>query len=473
MNTNRRSLLLLALVLCLVVPQGVLAQTGSVTNYIPMLMNGEELPQYSAVPRINIPFFDSVIDSQREYTNMSVFWFGQVRSDSNYTDARVGYSATELAVLLNIFDRRLWYNESEDGSSLENWDAATLTLDLNGSSPTQQPTSQSFRFIAELRHWQTGTSYQAAYRGNGSGWSAQSIAFTPVVAPTAVPSPNDSIDDRGWTVTFRIPFSSLGLSEAPAEGTLWRMSIGVYDRDSQEGPPLPMTAWPSSNSLTSPATWGELRFGLPGYTPPASSLPSTVTIRQGVNGAVVPDAMVGGGTNCGEGLNYWTQWGEKNYAGAIDNVVQNQINLGDWPCFSKLYLTFPLDSLPDGKIIRSARLVLNNFGGSDPTQANTSIIQVLTVASSWEETAINWNNAPAFQENVIRLSVPVIPIGGPAAYREWDLSRAVAQAYGAGTSLNIALYSADASMHSGKYFRSSEFQDTLYRPTLIIEWGNP
>jgi hypothetical protein len=467
-----RILCLLPLIAGLVHSEGGRAQAPDHPLFLPLVTAGSYVPTGTA-PLVNVPFFNEVIDSPREYSQMAISWFGQVQTGTNYTDTRIGYSADELVIITNTFDKRLWYNPAENGSTLEDWDALTITLDLNGASAAQAPTAQSYRFVVQLRHWQPGANYQAAYRGSGSAWNQQNILFTPEVAPVGVPAANDSLDDRGWTATLRIPFSSLGLSGPPANGSMWRVSLFLHDRDSQVGPPLPVVSWPQGSSPNAPASWAQIRFGLPDYTPAPSTGPVTTTVRHGLNGAVVPDAMVGGGTNCGEGLNYWTIWGEKNYAGAIDNVVQNQINLGDWPCFTKYYLTFPLNAVPAGKVIRSARLVLNNFGGSDPTQANTSTIQVLVVAGSWEEAALNWNNAPAYRENVSRLQVPVIPPLGPAADREWDVSRAVSAAYSSGQVLNIALYSADASLHSGKYFRSSEFRDQINRPTLVIEWGDP
>lgn len=442
-------------------------------TYLAMVTNGEAQPIPPAVARVNIPYFNNPIDSQREIGSMAIFWFGKVDMDTNYTDVRIGYSDTELTVMFNIFDRQLWYNEIETGNSLEDWDAVTLAIDLNGINAAQWPGPQTYRFVAQLRHWQDGDSYQAAYRGNNSGWSQQAIAFSVDASPVALPVPNDGIDDRGWTATFHIPFTSLGLSHPPEENTLWRIALVAHDRDSLQSPPFPQVIWPDQAEILSPDTWGEIHFGLPAFTPPVISNPSISTIRQGLNGALVPDAMVGGGTTCGEGLNYWTQWGAKNYAEITDNNVQNQINLGDWPCFTKYYISFPLGSIPGNQSIRSARLILNHFGGSRPEEANTSNIQVLVVASEWDENTLTWNNAPAFVENVSRALVPVIPSGGPPANREWDVSRAVSQAYADHKDLHIALYSADASMHSGKYFRSSEFRDSINRPTLIIEWGSP
>jgi hypothetical protein len=57
--------------------------------------------------------------------------------------------------------------------------------------------------------------------------------------------------------------------------------------------------------------------------------------------------------------------------------------------------------------------------------------------------------------------------------RQWDVSRAAAQAYAAGQPLRLALYEADYALHSGKYFRTSDIDEYWQesRPTLIVTWG--
>jgi hypothetical protein len=51
----------------------------------------------------------------------------------------------------------------------------------------------------------------------------------------------------------------------------------------------------------------------------------------------------------------------------------------------------------------------------------------------------------------------------------------VAQAYGKGQPLRLAMYSADSDYHSGKYFTSSETGDwnAEGRPLLTVVWGSP
>jgi hypothetical protein len=288
-------------------------------------------------------------------------------------------------------------------------------------------------------------------------------------------SPNDNIDDRGWAMTFKIPFTSLGMAGKPASGTNWRLGVVLHDRDAQSGQTLPDQFWPELANPQSPVSWGILHFGLPSFTQPVVTNMQTSTIRNRLNGAVVPDVAAGGGTLCGGYLDIWTQWGEANYADQTYLNIQNQVDVADFPCFSKYYVTFPLSSIPAGKTIRSAKLILYEFGGSDPTQAKPSFIQVFRIGQDWNETTLNWNNAPLAVENVSQAWIPVYnkPYKWPGDPYEWDVSRSVSQAYESGTPLRLVLYSADGDYHSGKYFVASNTDDgnAVARPTLIIEWG--
>src|SRR4029078_5885302 len=93
-------------------------------------------------------------------------------------------------------------------------------------------------------------------------------------------------------------------------------------------------------------------------------------------GAVVPDAMVGGGSTCGGG-DYFNVWGRTNQNASTTLVVQKQNDVADWPCFSKIYLDFPLSALPANKVVVSATLTLHQFGGGAPTHAQTPALRVL------------------------------------------------------------------------------------------------
>lgn len=254
------------------------------------------------------------------------------------------------------------------------------------------------------------------------------------------------------------------------------MAVVLHDRDDAAGTDIADKTWPERMVPDHPATWRQLCFGLPSYTPLAITPTGSTIIRQGLNGATVVDGAVGGGSTCGSGLDFWTQWREANYAGRGDFNIQNQSDVADWPCFSKAYLTFPLDAIPPGKRIISATLMLHQFGNvGDPGEAQPSLIQVLTVAENWDEATLIWNNAPLAMENVARVWVDPLDAfpGWPGVPRTWDLTHAVAEAYAIGQPLRLVLYSADSTYHSGKYFVSSDTGNwnATGRPTLRVEWG--
>jgi hypothetical protein len=452
---------------------GILQQdSGDELLFLPLLHGNRSIVAPISVlpgtPRVNAPFFEQNLTNSQG----AIFWFGHVTSQENYADVRVGYTAEALHVHINVFDRFVWHDRSPSPGSVTEWDTTSLYLSLNGSS--------AYRFDAQVSHNDDLHAYLVAYKNSVSGWQ---IASIPIASESfwRGNSPNDDLEDRGWWIYYHIPFSSLGLSGAPTFESAWKMGIKLYDRDDEVGTPRPVQAWPSQSISDNPDTWGELVFGLPSYSAPSGVNSSgSITIRHKLNGAVVKDAMVGGGTLCGQGLHFWDEWGETNYAGREQINIQNQIDVADWPCFSKLYLTFPLDQLPPGKVILSADLTLHQFGnsgGDEYGEPPLSLIQVLTVAEDWEENTLNWNNAPRMLENVSRAWVE--PVQELADWRglprTWDISLALAQAYQARQPLRLVLYSADAPMHTGKYFFSSKVDDysAQSRPTLTVVWGNP
>ncbi|GAP09421.1 hypothetical protein BECAL_00565 [Bellilinea caldifistulae] len=461
-------------------------EDGGETLYLPIVFRNYD--PYAHFRTVNAPYTTRFVES-------AILWFGRVGPAENYTDVRVRYTDSELVVDFGVFDRRIWYNSSPSSGALEYWDAATLLLNTAVNAP-ERPGGQSYRFVAQFKGLGNGETlplpYKAVYRGTGSGWQSQNISFS-VETGWRGDALNDDGDDRGWRITFRIPYASLGLSR-PAEGSRWRMALISHDRDSRAGPPGTSFIWPEAAERDEPATWGVLRFGLPSYAPPSVRNLTSLLIREGENGAVVPDAAVGGtiSNQCpGDDYHIWNVWGNRNYANENSALIQNQADIADWPCFSKYYLTFPLDRLPPGKVIRSARLVLHHWGGSgkicsdpdqnpDPDCARSSYIQILTVVNSWQEDTITWNNAPPAFENVAMLQVPPYNIdqpgqSWPGARREWDVSYALAKAYDQRVGwISFAVYSADSAYHSGKYFSASETEDwnKIGRPTLIIEYGD-
>lgn len=250
------------------------------------------------------------------------------------------------------------------------------------------------------------------------------------------------------------------------------------------GTPIADKTWPNGVDFNASSTWSQINFGLPIYHPPATAQAGTATIREKLNGAKVPDAAVGGTVDnlCNADGDFWTNWGNANFAGAPNINIQNQSDIADWPCYSKYYVSFPLDSIPADKVIISAKLILHQWGNTGTLDlAKPSLVQVMTIKDSWDESTLTWNNAPLAQENVSQTWVDPVNcdisggLGWPCVPREWDVSRAVNQAYATGKPLQLALYSANSDYHSGKLFTTSDTGDWNAdgRPTLVITWGNP
>lgn len=425
--------------------------------------------------RVNAPYFAGGV----RFPEAAIAWFGKVEPQRNYTDIRIAYTDTELWVYLAVFDQFLWEDDAatRTPASLELWDAATLLVH-KGSSPPSAPGTGTYRFVAELNWWRPRTDYQAAYVGNGSAWSlSPSTSFT-TEAGWRGDAPNNTGADRGWTATFHIPFASLGLSGPPVAGTVWSLGVLVHDKDSSGVPGVLDSTWPENAARDQPTTWGQLGFGLRSFTStPAPPGAQTFTIRHGLNGTVTSDAMVGGGSVCG-GDNRFDTWGNLNYTGSTTLVVQNQSDIADWPCFSKILLDFPLGALPAGKQVISATLTIYQFGGSSPTEAQPSLIQVLTAGTSWNESTVTWNNAPMAEENVSQAwADPLLTQPPwPGVARIFNVAWAVNQAYtSAQNAIRLMLYEADSEYHSGKYFTSAETGDwnAVGRPTLQIVLADP
>jgi hypothetical protein len=423
------------------------------------------------LPILNIPYFEG---SDVNYHEAAVSWFGQVRNFDNYADIRVGYNSDEIYVRLSVFDRFLWDDVTPDIYNLTEWDSVTLYLDLNGNNGSElDPTM--FRFTAQLETTPQHTDRQIVYQGSSSGWNQVPLTF--YTSSGWKGGLNDSVEDRGYVLTFHIPFDSLGYPSRPSDGTKWGAALTLHDRDDADGITLSEKYWPQEFNPARSASWGQFSFGLPTYTPPQISNPQVFTIRNGQNGAHVIDGVVGGNTVCGQGLDFWWQWGDHTYYPPTQDMnVQNQGNIDDWPCYSKFYITFPLDSLPAGKMVISATLTLYQSGQSegfpeDPPEALNSLIQVSVIAQDWDETTLTWNNGPIPVENVSQSWVGYLPQNEWGKAYTWDLSRAIVSAYESGQPLRLVVYSADTYGPNGKYFLTSDTLD-YSRPYLSVELGD-
>jgi hypothetical protein len=422
--------------------------------------------------RVNAPHFSPSL----VFDQTAVFWFGRVTPTENYADVRVAYIDRALWVHVNIMDQHLWYDESPSAATLTDWDSVTLYLDKRGNTGGA-PTQESYRFDGQLNWWEPRANWQTAYRGNGATWVSTPISFTTYNNWNGDGPPNTADYHQGWFIAFVIPFDSLGLPSPPPSGTTWGLSIALHDRDTAAGPMNPDKYWPPNLSTGQPSTWGQLRFGLPGYTLSTPIVPQgTTVVRQGLNGSVVQDAVVGGNTLCGGTLSdYFVQWGNLNYTHVPVFNVQNVEQISEWPCFSKAFITFPLNSVPVGKGIISATVTLYHSGNPGPAP-EPAYIQMLTVSDDWNEDSITWNNTPLARENLGGVWIPSVQTTPPypGIPYTWDVSRAVAEAYNANQPLRLALYSAHGPFHGGRYFYSSDVEDynAVGRPTLAITWGS-
>lgn len=434
-------------------------------------------PVKAALPlvrRIDIPYFNN---SPVPFNQTAIFWFGSVSSSDNSIDVRLGYNSSELYVDLHIVDRYLWYDPHAKAPNLSIGDTATLYLNTtqNGNSA---PDQHSLKFVAQVDWYQPRIYYQQAYQGNGSTWVASPIAFTSVSGWRG--SGFNGNEDSGWTMTYHIPFFSLGLSGAPSQGTIWRLGLKVHDQNNASDAPYTLKWWPETFSDTNPSSWGDLAFGMPTYQAPHTTHNASYTIRNGLNNQVVTDGMVGGSLGCfNGGTNRWTGFGSQSYPGAPHINIQNEWDISDFNCFSRFYIAFPLSSLPMGKEVVSANVILYQFGNAGHKGTIIpSLIQVAVVNEGWNPATLSWNNAPLVQENISQTVVnrvnSAVPLPGKA--NSWDVSRALASAYAAGRSfLRLVFYSSDSAYSTGKYFYSSSMAswNANGRPTLQVTLGTP
>jgi hypothetical protein len=434
-------------------------------------------------PRLNLPVFPANGSADPYFNQAAIFWFGKVGLSDSYADVRIASTQTELAAYVSVIDRLLWYTKQPAVDQLTQWDSVTFYVRLASNRPAA-PDSRTFRFDSQFSWYESRANYQAAYQGNGNSWTLAPVSFTTTAAYRGLGGPNSGLAQRGWVTFFHIPYTSLGLSGAPPEGTLWEIAMAAHNRNSQAGPPLPDESWPEGMNSLQPASWAQLRFGIPVYTPAIKPIAGTTILRNKLNGVLVPDGNVGGvvANQCPGDENYiWKLWGNANYAGETGLNIQNQSNVDDWPCFSKYYITFPLGSLPANKTILKATLILHQWGGSGDVLGGhppqPSYIQIFTTAHDFDPATISWNNGPQPLENVAAAWVNPetnYAVPWPKYPREWDVTRALAEAYASGQPLRLAIYAGDSEFNSGKYFSTSDTQDwnASGRPTLQIEWGN-
>jgi len=421
----------------------------------------------------NIPDFPEKVS----FTEAAVNWFGRITPEENFVDVRMGYTQKELYLRFSVVDRRLWYDPKPTPDKILNWDALSIFIDTG---------SDLFRINSQLvPYWIDSAPYRAIYQKTRYRWNLVNIPVSISSGYRGSGGFNQNSDNRGWTQEIKIPFSSLGLNSSPEKGTSWRLAFANYDRDTAHFKGS-CSKWPPDMNENYKQSWGILTFGIPLLKTVNSNNPQIFLIREGLNYTHVIDASVGGSAICGEGTDFWNTWGDttdqfydqyKKMPVPISQFnIQNQSDIADWPCFSKIYITFPLNKIPVTKELISAKLILHLFGNANPEEAKPSYIQIYRAKEAWQEDFLSWNNAPLPAENYSGTWVKPVPnlSSQPSVRYEWNVSQAAYQALLAKEPLHLILYSGDADYHSGKYFWSSHVSNSSanFRPTLEITIGD-
>ena len=407
------------------------------------------------------------------FDTAAIVWFGRATEHDNYADVRITYDNANLYVNATVVDYYLWYDQA-GAADPRAYDAFGLYLDTDGQR-LALPSGDDYFFVSGFRHFPNTSDarWQRQGRGTGTGWNEGWRPTTPWTDQEGgrwySSGPNSNSDrDAGWGTTLTIPWATLGLAGPPASGATWAIGMQVFDRD-DASTPATTAAWPETFSASAPTSWAKLAFNP--TVPAPSTGTSTVRIRRGLNGQV-SDAYAGGGGTCAGGI----YGGGDQPHPTGDLFVQNQSDVADFPCFSKTYLSFDLGAVPPGKVIKSAALEVYQFGGSDPTQAQPSYIQLLATTDDWLESTLTWNNAPLASRNYGGTWVNPIQSfpGWPGVKATWNATSPVAEAYAAGRPASLVLYSADSAYHSGKYFVGSEVGDwdANGRPTLVVTYSD-
>ena len=198
---------------------GTKSNSGKVSAQFNDSQNGAYLPLIRQdgppVRRLNVPYLgpEPPDDPVPQFFSPAIAWFGEVTPTKNYADVRIWYYDDYIKLMVNIIDRRLWFDTSPSAATLEEWDAISLYLNKDGNSG-HTPSANSYRFVAQLG---SSASHRATYQGNGSTWQATSIPFSATSIYRGSSGPNRDGDNKGWQLTAVLPFSSLGLAGPPSK----------------------------------------------------------------------------------------------------------------------------------------------------------------------------------------------------------------------------------------------------------------
>lgn len=451
------------------------------------------------VRRVNAAYYPQTVD----FSTAGSFWFGRLDvgqiPGNNYSDVRVAYTPNDLQVFVAIADYYLWFEENPGTASdptQYTYDGISLYIDaLDDRSAA--PDTNDYVFQSKLVAFQSDTTnWKRQAQGTGSGWNggfAGAWNYTPGVEWSCNPGPNSNSCgiDYGWAATFRIPWSTIGLT-GPPNGSTIGMGLQLFDRDAPGGGGLaPVQTWPEALNPAQPATWGQVGFAVTSYRPPLARAGGTVTVQRGLPGSTVIDSTVGDDGNCGAGHEGNPDSPLKPSDQQITQGEDTSLYIGSeavmthLPCFGRGYLRFNLNQVPPGKVIISAQLTLYHWSQSgdlgaanEEDRPKPSYIRLYHVDGGWGETTVTWNNGPRAKQDLGGVWVTPRQPGGslfPGIPYTWNATNAVADAYANSTPVDLALYTPDTNRNTLKYFTSSETGDwnAVARPKLTITWGDP
>jgi hypothetical protein len=349
----------------------------------------------------NVPLLSVASGPQLDANNMSTIWAGNISPNGTYVQVRLLGRSDGLGVYVQAMGQ-------PDGS--------TFVLNFNERT------------------------YRVVYAEVG-GWN--------YAERCGAPGP---FRCRGWNASRVIPWADLG--GRPGIGDVWPAALHVCATPRAD----------TGECVADSDAWvGALRWGWPEYNG------QDVAGAQALSVPVTDSAQVGGGANCGDAdyPDYFPTWGARAW-GRTDqvNIAQNQWDTADWPCYSRYLLQWELPQLPAGAQVVSATVTMNLFGNAGYDNAvnnEPTTVQVFAVDSTWDESTVTWDNAPAPLENVSRLVVPVTPPScgdrycNPPLPYAFDVTEIVRR--GGNSAM---FYTAAGQYHSGRYFWRATAVDVAY-----------
>jgi hypothetical protein len=463
-----------------------------------------------------------------QLSRSGIAWLGRFGKNENYAELRVAYDDDGLYVHVNVADLYVWWildNGPQWGGALagelQNGDGIELFVDPGESTQAGRdaPSSRALRIlVGNYPYWdaeQTATPHLATktWRGDGATWqpvadpaSQGALWFHSVNSSwNEDPGPNNNRTeyDNGTIYELFVPWASLGLDAEPASGSVLRVAARLYDVDdpkdsefaapqpsksgSTQRGPMPPMAWPESLQESNPSTWSAVILNQAPYR--AAEVASETTVTLSADDVPMQDVTVGGHAfiedrwlaGGGTSANYaWETCMDTRFSGgpnALDLLVHPEATPTHVCFFSRALLRYDLSSrVPPGSVVVRATLNLYHDGGDAASPSDgpdfavqRSPMQVHRLEGDWTDTpltgTVTWNTAPLAAENV---GFGLVETRTPEQV-QLDITPLVARAVLRGEPLNMALYGADTTPNSGKYFVASE--ESGNNPTLSVTFG--